>query len=92
MSDIKYVGNCKDSFDENGDCYFPQLFRDVSEFAFKDENSLPLDKEEFYLFVGEIPAWLDKKIKNHKISYLFYDGNICVIHDMTEDIHYFFKY
>mgnify|MGYP003392158333 CR=1 FL=1 len=88
----KYIGNCTDSFDsETGDCYFPEIFQDVSEFAYKDENSIPLDEEEFYLFVGEIPLWLNEEIKNHELSYLFYDGNIYVLYDETEDIHYFFK-
>jgi len=43
----EYVGNCLDSFDENGDSLI-DCFRDVSHFAQMEENAKEIPEEEFF--------------------------------------------
>ena len=89
-SNYQYIGNCSNIFDSDGECTL-NIFENSSDFANKDENAIELDKEEFETFVKNIPTEIQNKIKNHILKYLFYDGNIFVIYDDNDDIHYFWS-
>ena len=82
-----YVGNCKDSFDENGNSIIPQ-FSDTSEFAYQEENAKQISKEQFMNLVHNhniVPT-------NHEIIYLITQNEkIIMAHDTDADIHYFFS-
>jgi hypothetical protein len=87
----EYVGNCVNSFDEDGECLIG-IYDDVSDFANSEENSKEISNKDFINLVGEIPKYLKNKIKNHELSYLYdEDNDIAMIYDITKDIHYFFK-
>ena len=46
-----YQGNCINSFDSDGDCLL-SIFRDTSDFACVEENSQPIDQNEFNLMTN----------------------------------------
>lgn len=96
----EYIGNCSNIFDsDGGECIFP-IFRDVSDFANKEEEfrdeldegrDLLLSKEEF-LILAEHKDFLD----NPNMEFYFYQETetspqIYVAYDIDEDMHYFFK-
>ena len=84
-----YVGNCQNIFDYEGKCKI-NIFRDVSDFATKDENAIEITREDFFTYVKNIPEKIKRLISGHTLKYLFYDGNIYVLYDKTSDMHYFF--
>jgi hypothetical protein len=97
-----YVGNCSDSFDiDSGDCLF-DFFRDVSDFACKEEEIREQIDEgrEILLSLNDFSALVDikpiinKNLKN--FEFYFYpqaesSTQVYVAYDLAEDIHYFFK-
>lgn len=42
-----YVGNCVNSFDDDGECLIG-IYNDVSDFASAEENALEITRDEFY--------------------------------------------
>ena len=82
-----YVGNCKNSFDDNGNSIIPQ-FSDTSDFACQEENAEEISKEQFMNLVHDhniVPT-------NHEVIYLITQNEkIIMAHDTDDDIHYFFS-
>lgn len=95
----QYVGNCGNIFDhDTGNCKI-DIFSDVSDFAYKDENAEEIDKEDFESFV-KFPNDFPKEIQDEifpkrgrypNIKYYFYDGNIFVLYNEDTDMHYFWS-
>ena len=94
----EYVGNCTNLFDpDTGECCVG-IFRDVSEFAYKDENAIEISKDDFHSLVplSDFPHGLKEKIypkrgRYPNLKYFFYDGNILVLYEGNDDIHYFWS-
>ena len=85
-----YVGNCSNIFDEKtGKCKL-DIFLDVSDFAHKDENAIEISKDDFYACVI-VPEEIEEEIIAHDLKYLFYEGNVWVLYDTNDDMHYFFN-
>lgn len=96
-NNIQYIGNCTDIFDEDtGECLL-NIFKDVSDFANKEENfrtqienghDLFLSYKEFITIVGNY------SFVKSDFEFYFYLGkmfkNIYVAYDIINDIHYFF--
>lgn len=96
-----YIGDCTNSFDSSGECIF-SIFRDVSDFAAKEEEireqieegrDLLLSFEDFSYLVN-VEVLQDKDINN--FEFYFYPETefspaIYVAYDIKDDIHYFFK-
>lgn len=83
----KYVGNCINSFDNDGECLF-NFYNDVSDFAYHiEEYYVEISKGEFLKNVINNYQFLNK----NNIEY-YYDTNknIFVAYDVDKDIHYFF--
>jgi len=84
-----YVGNCKNSFDEDGDCVVPQLgFRDVSELGYADEMAKRISLKDFTR-LATIPAEILQDIKGHDVEYMSYN-DMLILYDVDSDTHYFF--
>jgi hypothetical protein len=87
----EFLGTCVNSFDEDGECTVPQLYRDVSDFAYHEENAQKISSKEFYNKVGKIPTVIDSQIGKNR-EYLYDEDNkIYMIYDVDSDVHYFFK-
>jgi hypothetical protein len=100
LKKFHYVGNCKNSFDdETGDSLI-DCFRDVSQFGQREEDFRDavekgekqfLTREQF-LTMAELP----KELNNIKMLefYEFEEDNfgpkVLVAYDVKKDIHYFF--
>ena len=87
---IDYVGNCIDSFDDDGECtnrYLP--YSDTSSFAVAEESAIRISKDEF-LSKASVPEILSKLVKRNKTEYLLDTKGVYMIHDTNRDIHYFF--
>jgi hypothetical protein len=89
-SSYYYFGNCSNTFNPSDGKSLDSHFVDVSDFALKDENAIEIEEKYFSLFVNNIPQDVQKNINGHEIKYLFYNGNIFVIYDINDDMHYFF--
>jgi len=84
-----YIGNCVNSFDENGYCTFPN-FSDATEFAQAEEDAKEISQEQFNRAV-EIPNSILNKIVDHQIIYLYAEPeDVYMAYDADDDIHYFF--
>lgn len=85
------IGNCINSFDEDGDgrAFIP--YSTVSEFACAEENYKPISKEEFN-DKAVIPQDLKKNFKRENFSFYYdEDYDMHIMHDTINDIHHFFK-
>jgi hypothetical protein len=89
----KLVGNCTNSFDENGSCLF-DFFIDVSDFAVADEAAMEMDKkqplsvDDFWTYCTQ-PK--NRPWDRHEIRYLYDERTgIFMLYDETEDVHHFF--
>ena len=97
-----YIGNCSNIFDsDSGECIF-DLFRDVSDFANKEEEIRGQIDEgrEILLTFDEFSALVDISVLSGKdfsnFEFYFYPETeyslqIYVAYDIVSDIHYFFK-
>lgn len=75
------LGNCKNSFDEDGNCLLP-LFDHVSDFAVVEENSIPISKDTFLKLTGSNAS--------HE-QYLYHpDRKIVMGYDSEDDTHHFY--
>lgn len=84
MSQYHYVGNCVDSFDEDtGDSLIP-YFRDVSDFAVKEEDAKKISKSDFLKLTGGY------KLPKHKFDYMRLSDVLITAYDVDTDIHWFF--
>lgn len=82
-----YVGNCVNSFDDDGDCIIPQLpYNTTSDFAYAEENYTPIDKDTFDKNVS-VPT--NFSFKNHKLLH-DKENDVFVSYDTKKDIHHFF--
>lgn len=86
-----YVGNCVNSFDDDGECVVHHLpYRDTTDFAQGEENSKKINKSEFNKHV-DIPSHLDKIHKSKDTVYLHdRDNNVHMMYDPKKDVHHFF--
>jgi hypothetical protein len=85
-----YVGNCVNSFDEDGECFGNLPYNDVTEFAHGDENAKKISKEEFEKHV-DIPEHLKKIHNSNHVDYLHdKDNNVHMMYDHKSDVHHFF--
>lgn len=83
-------GNCVNSFDVDGDSLI-DLFSDVSDFAYVEENSSLITLEEFVEKVGLKIQELSKITKLSQCDFLFNsERSICMLYNKIEDVHYFF--
>lgn len=86
----EYVGNCVDSFDDDGQTDLP-MFRDTTEFAQAEENAKEITKEQFEENVIISKEMMDKFNTNPLVKYLYSeDSDFYMIYDGNADIHYFF--
>jgi hypothetical protein len=76
------VGNCINSFDEDGNC-LTGMFNDVSDFAVVEENSKPISRLEFQKLTGSNAP--------HR-EYLYHSGRGIVMgYDPKTDVHHFYE-
>lgn len=88
----EYVGNCVNSFDDDGDCVL-SIFRDTSDFAVAEEESKEVSKEVSKDIVKTFKMSSElEKIAKRKTTKLLYneDRDIYFLYDTKKDIHYFF--
>ena len=85
-----YVGSCKDSFDDDGDCIVRELpWSTVSDMAVADENATPTNKDNF-LHAVSILGDVTQRVSGHDLSYSVTEDGVYVLYDDTTDTHYFF--
>lgn len=84
-----YVGNCVNSFDEDGDCTTNLPYRDTTDFAQDEEDAKEISKPEFEHAV-HIPNELEKIHKKPTNKYLVSDKGVHMMYDDKKDIHHFF--
>lgn len=82
-----YVGNCINSFDEDGyGCVVDNLFRDVIDFAQEEEESEEITKNKFLSLVDDtsmLPT-------GNYIYLITKDQKIIMAYEYNSDVHYFF--
>jgi len=81
------VGNCVNSFDEDGNCTIPQIpYKDTTQFAQSEENATQINKDQFMQNVN-----LPNNLKDIDAIYL-HDKNhdLFMLYDDEKDVHYFF--
>ena len=86
-----YVGNCVNSFDENGDnCTRGLPYRDSSHFASAEEDAEQESKEDFLKHVSVHPEL--HKILNSKHTTFLHDkdNDVHMMYDEKKDVHHFF--
>lgn len=87
----EFLGTCVNSFDDEGECVVPRLYRDVSDFAYHEENAQKISSKEFSNAVGKIPYAIDNQIGKSR-EYLYdEDNDVYMIYDTESDVHYFFR-
>ena len=86
-----YVGNCVDSFDDEGDCIIDQLpYYDVLDFAVNEESAKEVTAEEFSLYV-DIPEDYQPIHALPGTIHLYDSLNqVYMLYDTDMDVHYFF--
>ena len=85
-----YIGNCVNLFRKNGDCVFPEIFTDVSDFAVKLECARNISRARFLKRV-DIPKEIMALTHPKRSNFLSLDnGRIYVLQDKFEDIEYIF--
>lgn len=90
MNNKGCYGSCVNSFDEDGESLI-DLFSDVSDFAYVEENSSLITLEEFVEKVGVKREVLSKITKLNQCDFLFNsERSICMLYNKIEDVHYFF--
>ena len=81
-----YVGNCVNSFDEDGECDVRELpWNDTTEFAQAIEETTPLTKEQFMQQVS-----VPNEINIEGMQLAKTEDGVYVAYDDNQDIHYFF--
>lgn len=90
LLEAKYMGKCTNIFDEDGEGLFPELYRDVSDFAVHEEDAKQITAEDFYKQVTSIEPELEDEIGPNRIYLHDVDNDIYMIYDDDTDIHYFF--
>jgi hypothetical protein len=80
------IGNCVNSFDEDGDCVIDQLpFCTTSDFACALEEAIIITNPD-------LMEQLDCPFYNEmgkNVEYMLYDG-LVILYDVDQDIHHFF--
>lgn len=91
MFSYYYVGNCVNSFDEQGECVLSQLpYSHSSEFAMADEEAKLIPQNVFNSVIN-VPGPIKQTINGHAVSYMVDEKNdVYMLYDRTADIHYFF--
>jgi hypothetical protein len=81
------VGNCVNSFDEDGNCTIPQIpYKYTTQFAQSEENATQMNKDQFINNVN-----LPDSLKYIKAIYLNdKDNDVFMLYDDQKDVHYFF--
>ena len=87
-----YIGNCVNSFDEDGDCVIDSLgYYDVSDFGVGDERAETLSWDEFDREVF-VSLEMEEIIEGHEVIYLLdRERDLYMLYDSDDDIHYFFR-
>ena len=87
-----FVGNCKNSFDDDGDCTTRELpYRDTTDFAQGEEKSKKVSRENFEKNVT-VPEHL-KKLHNSpaRVEHLHdKENDVHMMYDKGSDTHHFF--
>ena len=88
---LEYVGNCVNSFNDDGNCIIPKLpFETVSDFACSLEESTDISEKDFIQKVSfEQATNLGLQLG---MSFEFYktDTDVFIMYSNADDIHYFF--
>lgn len=90
MKNFKYVGNCVNSFNDDGECLL-SIFSDTSDFANVEENSEIVSKSKFINNVTLNKFFINLVQKNSTKILYNKDRDIYMIYDENKDIHYFFE-
>jgi hypothetical protein len=85
-----YVGNCVNSFDNDGECTSSLPYRDTTDFAQGEENAEEITKTKFDSEV-DVPNHL-KKLHNSKHALYLHDkeNDVHMLYDTKKDVHHFF--
>lgn len=86
-----YVGNCKNSFNDDGECIVPSLpYNDTSHFANGLENAKKISKKVFAQAV-QVPKYL-QNLHNKNDTEHFHDteNKVHMMYDPKKDTHHFF--
>lgn len=83
-----YIGNCVNSFDDDGDGLSHIPYTNVSEFACAEEEYIEIPKD---LFLSKCVLNIDVGDLND-CEYLYdKDKDLCVLYNKERDVHYFFE-
>ena len=87
-----YIGNCVNSFDEDGNCVVGGVgYYDVSDFAVGEERAEALSWDEFDREVF-VSLEIEEIIEGHEVIYLLdRERDLYMLYDCDDDIHYFFR-
>ena len=91
----QYMGNCVDSFDNEGNCT-NGLFQDTSDFAAREE--IVRDEDTYDVHYDSLISSDDFKelvhfpdfLQNRDMEYYRYDNGVYIAYDLDSNIHYFF--
>jgi hypothetical protein len=86
----EYVGNCLDSFDENGLSMLECCFQDVSHFAQMEEDAQEISAEVFYAYVTH-KQYLPVSFDSETIFLLTKCEKVMMAYLPQSDTHYFFR-
>lgn len=82
----EYVGNCVNSFDEDGECIIIDLpFSDVTQLAYAIEEAKELPLADFKRLVNN-----NLQLEGVEITELYLVDDCLIAYDSVADIHYFF--
>ena len=86
-----YVGNCVNSFDDEGDNITRGLpYHDVSNFAYHEENSHKESKEDFLKHAHVHPSLHKTLNSKHTVFLHDKDNDVHMMYDTKKDIHHFY--
>lgn len=87
----QYVGNCVNSFTEDGDCIVMQLpYYTVSDFACNMAEADLITAEEFFDNVPKSVVDMLRLPISSDFEYYKDEDDVFMIYDCETDIHYFF--
>lgn len=81
-----YIGNCINSFDDDGDCILGELpFVTTSDFACALEDASPITESMFM----EQVEWSNYGEMGNNVELMSYN-ELVVLYEVDQDVHYFF--
>lgn len=83
------IGNCVNSFDEDGECYFAN-YVDITDFAQGEENAQVISKKHF---LDNVVMGDEKELVDDPENVFLYDedNDVYMMYHTSSDVHYFYS-